>query len=50
MFYPRRVVDINDGKTKWAGLDGKSEEVEEQTGRGVKRSRSEKDEGEEDEE
>lgn len=29
MFYPRRVVDIKDGKVKWSGLDEKSEKVEE---------------------
>lgn len=25
MFYPRRVVDIKDGKPKWTGLDESSE-------------------------
>ena len=25
MFYPRRVLDINDGKPKWSGINGKSE-------------------------
>ena len=25
MFYPQRVVDVNDGKPKWTGLDEKSE-------------------------
>ena len=25
MFYPRRVVDINDGKPKWSGINGNSE-------------------------
>ncbi|PON24249.1 hypothetical protein TGAM01_v206937 [Trichoderma gamsii] len=29
MFYPQRVVDLPDGKPKWAGLDGKSELVPE---------------------
>ncbi|KAL7925989.1 Mss4-like protein [Trichoderma austrokoningii] len=29
IFYPQRVVDIPDGKPKWAGLDGKSELVPE---------------------
>jgi hypothetical protein len=29
LFYPQRVVDIKDGKRKWAGLDGKSEQVSE---------------------
>ena len=25
MFYPRRVLDINDGKPKWSGINDKSE-------------------------
>lgn len=25
MFYPSRVIDINDGKPKWAGLDNQSD-------------------------
>lgn len=25
MFYPRRVLDINDGKPKWSGINGQSE-------------------------
>ena len=25
MFYPRRVLDINDGKPKWSGINGSSE-------------------------
>ena len=25
MFYPRRVVDINDGKPKWSGINNESE-------------------------
>ena len=25
MFYPRRVVDINDGKPKWSGINNDSE-------------------------
>lgn len=29
IFYPHRVVDIRDGKPKWAGLDHKSDLVEE---------------------
>jgi len=27
MFYPRRVLDINDGKPKWSGINGQSELV-----------------------
>ena len=27
MFYPRRVLDINDGKPKWSGINGESELV-----------------------
>ncbi|KAL7953199.1 Mss4-like protein [Trichoderma compactum] len=29
LFYPQRVVDLPDGKPKWAGLDNKSELVDE---------------------
>ena len=25
MFYPRRVLDINDGKPKWSGINGSSD-------------------------
>ena len=25
MFYPRRVVDIPDGKPKWTGINGQSD-------------------------
>ena len=25
MFYPRRVLDINDGKPKWSGINNESE-------------------------
>ena len=25
MFYPRRVIDINDGKPKWSGISEASE-------------------------
>ena len=28
MFYGSRVVDINDGKPKWTGLNGKSDLIE----------------------
>lgn len=28
MFYPQRVVDIPDGKTKWTGIDQKSDVME----------------------
>lgn len=27
LFYSQRVVDMPDGATKWAGLDGKSERL-----------------------
>lgn len=27
IFYPQRVIDLPDGKPKWAGLDGKSKLV-----------------------
>lgn len=29
IFYPQRVVDLPDGKPKWAGLDEKSDLVDE---------------------
>lgn len=29
LFYPQRVVDLPDGKPKWAGIDKKSELVDE---------------------
>lgn len=28
MFYPRRVLDINDGKPKWSGINGDSELID----------------------
>ncbi len=28
MFYPRRIVDIPDGKPKWTGISGESELIE----------------------
>lgn len=28
MFYPKRVVDIPDGKPKWSGINGDSELLE----------------------
>ena len=28
MFYPQRVVDVPDGKTKWTGLDNASDVIE----------------------
>ena len=29
MFYPRRIVDVPDGKPKWSGINGSSELVSE---------------------
>jgi len=37
MFYPRRVLDINDGKPKWSGINDNSELLEEGTGAHKKR-------------
>lgn len=28
MFYPRRVLDIPDGKPKWTGINGQSDLIE----------------------
>lgn len=28
MFYPRRVLDIPDGKPKWSGINGQSDLIE----------------------
>ena len=28
MFYPRRVLDINDGKPKWTGINDSSDLIE----------------------
>lgn len=47
MFYPRRVVDINDGKPKWSGISDASELIADTSPDAVKkRKRQEKDESE----
>ena len=43
MFYPQRVVDINDGKPKWTKLDKESELCEEYEPNPDKRRKIEKD-------
>ncbi len=51
MFYPRRVLDINDGKPKWTGINKASEIVTEGPADSAKkRKRPETEEGAEKEE
>ena len=53
MFYPRRVLDINDGKPKWSGISGDSELIADTPEETKKRKREEdqkKDDEEKDEE
>lgn len=45
MFYPRRVLDIPDGKPKWSGISGESELIEDspkEAKEDLKRKREEK--------
>lgn len=47
MFYPRRVVDIPDGKPKWTGINNDSDLIEDsptEAKADLKRKREEKDE------
>lgn len=41
MFYPRRVVDIPDGKPKWSGINGDSELIADTPEQDKKRKREE---------
>ena len=41
MFYPRRVLDINDGKPKWSGINGDSELIADTPEETKKRKREE---------
>lgn len=41
MFYPRRVLDINDGKPKWSGINKDSELIDESPEQDKKRKREE---------
>lgn len=41
MFYPRRVVDIPDGKPKWSGINGDSDLIADTPEQDKKRKREE---------
>lgn len=41
MFYPRRVLDINDGKPKWSGINNDSELIDDSPEQDKKRKREE---------
>ena len=41
MFYPRRVVDIPDGKPKWSGISGDSDLIEDTPPEAVKKRKRE---------
>ena len=41
MFYPRRVLDINDGKPKWSGISGDSDLIADTPEHDKKRKREE---------
>ena len=41
MFYPRRVVDIPDGKPKWSGISGDSDLIEDTPPDAVKKRKRE---------
>lgn len=41
MFYPRRILDINDGKPKWSGINNDSELIEDSPEQDKKRKREE---------
>ena len=43
MFYPRRVLDINDGKPKWTGINNSSELIADSPGEAVKKRKREED-------
>lgn len=46
MFYTRRVLDLNDGKPKWTGINGQSDLIEDSPQEAVnelKRKRQEED-------
>ena len=47
MFYPRRVIDISDGKPKWSGISGESELVADTPEDHKKRKREEVEQKEE---
>ena len=41
MFYPRRILDINDGKPKWSGINNDSELIADTSEHDKKRKREE---------
>ena len=41
MFYPRRILDINDGKPKWSGINKDSELIADTPEQDKKRKREE---------
>ena len=41
MFYTRRILDINDGKPKWSGINNESELIEDSPEQDKKRKREE---------
>lgn len=41
MFYPRRILDINDGKPKWSGISNESELIADTPEQDKKRKRDE---------
>ena len=41
MFYPRRILDINDGKPKWSGISNESELIADTPEQDKKRKREE---------
>lgn len=41
MFYPRRILDINDGKPKWSGINNDSELIDDSPEQDKKRKREE---------
>lgn len=41
MFYTRRVLDINDGKPKWSGINKESELIDDSPEQDKKRKRDE---------
>ena len=44
MFYPRRVVDIPDGKPKWSGINNDSDLIEDSPPEAIKKRKREVDE------
>ena len=47
MFYPRRVLDINDGKPKWTGINDNSELIADTPAEAVKKRKRNETEHEE---